>query len=426
MKRILMLTAWLAVSVSVAFGQYVPTEDNLTARREFEGFRFGIFLHWGIYSEFAQGEWYLNTGKLLNEEYAKAATCFYPIRFNASEWVKAIKGSGARYITFTARHHDGFSMWQTRKSSYNIVDATPFGRDVVKELAQACREEGVRLHLYYSLLDWMREDYPLGRTGRLTGRSLKPDYDSYFLFMKEQVYELLCHYEGVEGIWLDGYWDHDEDTVPFDWRMEEFYDYIHALKPQCLVGNNHHIVPLEGEDFQMFERDLPGENKAGYSGLQGISNLPLEMCQTMNGMWGYKVSDTNYKSSRELITLLTRAAAKGSNLLLNIGPQPNGELPATALDRLKDIGSWMGRYGETIYGTTKGEEYPWGVTTRKGRQLFLHVLETADEISLPLARKPRAVRRFGETDSLPFQYDRRSKTLTIPGTSQYQEIEISL
>ena len=153
-KATLCLIALLAVLPLHA--QYVPSADNLQARQEFENFRFGIFLHWGIYSEFAQGEWYLNSG-LKHDEYQKVASCFYPIRFDANQWVQAIKDSGAKYITFTSRHHDGFSMWQTKESPYNIVDATPFKRDVIAELAQACKQEGIRLHLYYSQLDWMRE-----------------------------------------------------------------------------------------------------------------------------------------------------------------------------------------------------------------------------------------------------------------------------
>ena len=414
-KTILVLSCLLLISVT-AFCQYTPTKENLQARKTFEGFRFGIFLHWGIYSEFAQGEWYLNSGKLQQEEYQKAASCFYPIRFNADEWVKAIKDSGAKYITFTSRHHDGFSMWQTKESNYNIVDATPFKRDVIKELSEACQKEDIRLHLYYSILDWIREDYPLGRTGHDTGRTLRPDYESYFQFMKNQVRELLCNYKGIEGIWLDGYWDHDADSIPFNWRMEEFYQYIHTLKPTCLIGNNHHISPIEGEDFQMFERDLPGENKAGLSG-QDISALPLEMCQTMNGMWGYKVADQDYKSTRELISLLVRAASKGSNLLLNIGPQPNGELPRAALDRLKGIGEWMKVHGETIYNTTKGEEYPWGVTTRKGLTIYAHVLEPTETISIPLAKEPMSV-------SVPYNYDSQQHLLTIPDVKQYDIIEI--
>lgn len=418
-KTFLFLVMVLGLLPYSASGQYVPTSDNLQARKEFEGFRFGIFLHWGIYSEFAQGEWYLHSGKLKQEEYQKAASCFYPIRFHAKEWVRAIKDSGARYITFTSRHHDGFSMWRTKESTYNIADATPFKRDVVDELAKACKEEGIRFHLYYSLLDWMREDYPLGSTGHETGRTLQPNYDSYFQFMKNQMHELLCNYQGVEGIWFDGYWDHSGDATPFDWRIQELYDYIHSLKPQCLIGNNHHITTIDGEDFQMFERDLPGQNTSGFSPNQTISQLPLEMCQTMNGNWGYHVADNNYKSSRDLITLLIRAASKGSNLLLNIGPQPNGELPATALERLKDIGVWMRQNGETIYGSTRGEEYPWGVTTRKGQTLYLHVLENADSVSLPLQKKPRSV-------SVPFNYDKRSKTLTISNTKQFDVIRLDI
>ena len=423
--------------VSHLRAQYIPSEDNLAARREFEGFRFGIFLHWGIYSTFAQGEWYLNSG-LSHEEYSKVVSAFYPIRFDAEAWARAFKDSGARYITFTSRHHDGFSMFHTHASTYNIVDATPFKRDVLRELAEACQHQGLRLHLYYSILDWMRTDYPLGRTGLKTGRQSKPDYDSYFNFMKTQVRELLTQYPKVEGLWFDGYWDHDGDSIPFDWRMPEFYRYIHSLKPACLIGNNHHITPIEGEDFQMFERDLPGENTAGLSG-QEISHLPLEMCQTMNGMWGYKVADQNYKSTEELIRLIARAAAKNSNLLLNIGPQPNGELPATALDRLQGIGRWMRQNGESIYGATATElgEQPWGVSTQKDKQLFLHVFGenganrsngvdgsngpdgAVAPITLPwAAKKPKSVRALATSEPLAFSFDKRAKTLTIQLPSQ--------
>ncbi len=429
---LLCLSLCFQFPVSHLRAQYIPSEDNLAARREFEGFRFGIFLHWGIYSTFAQGEWYLNSG-LSHEEYSKVASAFYPIRFDAEAWARAFKDSGTRYITFTSRHHDGFSMFHTHASTYNIVDATPFKRDVLRELAEACQHQGLRLHLYYSILDWMRTDYPLGRTGLKTGRQSKPDYDSYFNFMKTQVRELLTQYPKVEGLWFDGYWDHDGDSIPFDWRMPEFYRYIHSLKPACLIGNNHHITPIEGEDFQMFERDLPGENTAGLSG-QEISHLPLEMCQTMNGMWGYKVADQNYKSTEELIRLIARAAAKNSNLLLNIGPQPNGELPATALDRLQGIGRWMRQNGESIYGTTATElgEQPWGVSTQKDKRLFLHVFGengangsngvdgsngpdgAVAPITLPwAAKKPKSVRALATSEPLAFSFDKRAKTLTI-------------
>lgn len=381
------------------FGQdYVPSAGNLARREKFSADRFGIFLHWGIYSLYAQGEWYLNAG-LGEEEYSKAADAFYPHRFNADEWVSAVKASGAGYITLTSRHHDGFSMFKTAESGYNVVDGTPFGRDVVGELSEACKRHGIDLYLYYSILDWRRPDYPLGRTGLRTGRTPKPDYDGYFNFMKRQIRELLTQYDGIRGLWFDGYWDHDADSVPFDWSMEELYAYIHSLRPDCLIGNNHHIKPLQGEDFQMFERDLPGENTAGLSG-QEISRLPLEMCQTMNGMWGYKVADTDYKPADELIRLLVRAAGKGSNLLLNIGPQPNGELPAVAVNRLKSIGEWMKRYGHTIRRTTRTAigEQSWGTTTQRGDTLFLHVLSaTETTLRVPLERKAKSVRCLTDT-----------------------------
>lgn len=402
--------------VLTASAQYTPSEDNLAARREFEGFRFGIFIHWGIYSTFAQGEWYLNSG-LTHEEYAKAASAFYPIHFDANVWVNAIKDSGARYITFTSRHHDGFSMFHTRASKYNIVDATPFQRDVLRELAEACKQHNLRLHLYYSILDWMRPDYPLGRTGLKTRNNLRPNYDTYFEFMKTQVTELLTDYPDVQGLWFDGYWDHDADTIPFDWRMPEFYRYIHQLRPACLIGNNHHITPIQGEDFQMFERDLPGENTAGLSG-QEVSRLPLEMCQTMNGMWGYKVADQNYKSTTQLIQLIARAAAKNSNLLLNIGPQPNGELPAAAIQRLQGIGQWMRLNGESIYQTTATNipEQTWGVTTQHDNRLFLHVFDDqTTTIILPWQQKnkPRLLRALATAQPLTFTFDRQAHTITI-------------
>ena len=422
MRRQLSLLLMILGTGLSCMAQYVPSADNLEARRQFEGFRFGIFLHWGIYAEYAQGEWYLESGRLDGQEYAKAASCFYPIRFDAQQWVKAIRESGAKYITFTSRHHDGFSMWATKESKYNIVDATPFRRDVVGELAKACEDQGVKLHLYYSILDWYRTDYPLGRTGQNTGRAMQPDYDHYLQFMKNQCHELLTNYPNVDGLWFDGYWDHDADAVPFDWRMPEFYNYLHALRPSLLIGNNHHIDPIEGEDFQMFERDVPGENTAGLSG-QDISALPLEMCQTMNGMWGYKVNDLNYKTTEELVALLVRCASKGSNLLLNIGPQPNGELPRTAVSRLHGIGQWLSAYGETIYNTQRGpvEEAQWGVSTllpakdkKQADRLFLHVLEpSACHIDVPCQKRPVQVVDFITRVSLNTHFNKKAQTLTI-------------
>ena len=229
---------------------YVPTAENLQARNEFSDNRFGIFLHWGLYSMFTQGEWYLNYGPN-KDEYAKVADAFYPHSFNAEKWISAIKASGAKYICFTTRHHEGFSMWDTKQSDYNIMN-TPYGKDIVRQLADECHKQGIGLHLYYSHIDWTREDYPAGRTGLTTGKDpKKADWNHYYKFMNAQLTELLTNYGKVDGIWFDGWWDHDEDTIPFNWQLPEQYAMIHKLQPACIIGNNHHQTPFEGGDIEL-------------------------------------------------------------------------------------------------------------------------------------------------------------------------------
>lgn len=404
MRRIIVLALSCLLALTSAMGQhYVPTAENLQNRKAFSDSRFGIFIHWGLYSMFAQGEWYMTNANISAKEYAKSAQAFYPHRFDARQWVAAIKDAGAKYICFTTRHHEGFSMWNTQQSSYNIMN-TPYGKDIVKQLADECHRQGIQLHLYYSHIDWTREDYPAGRTGRGTKDLTKADWPSYYRFMNNQLTELLTNYGKIGAIWFDGWWDHDEDQVPFNWQLEEQYRLIHSLQPGCLIGNNHHQVPFEGEDIQIFERDVPGENKAGLSG-QSIANLPLETCQTMNGMWGYKIVDQNYKSVAELIRLLVRTAGKGANLLLNVGPQPDGTLPELALQRLHDMGAWLKQYGESVYGTVSGG-YVQGediVTTRRGNLFYVHVLNPSlHEIEIPVSRKVENVKAMVDGEELQY------------------------
>ena len=387
--------------------KYIPSAQNMASRREFDQARFGIFIHWGIYSMLGDGEWVMHNKNINYKEYEKLAAGFYPSKFNAAEWVKAIKGSGAKYICITSRHHDGFSIFNTKASGYNVVDATPFKRDILAEIAQECHKQGIRLHIYYSHIDWGREDYyPVGRTGRGTGRTghfqgkKLPEldsskfqtnwaYENYLKFMDQQLTELLTNYGPVGAIWFDGLWDRDkqEDGLKAEtWNLDNQYALIHKLQPGCLVGNNHHMDPFPGEDIQIFERDIPGQNLYGYSE-QAISTvLPLETCQTMNRSWGYRITDTTYKSEEFLIKYLVQTAAKGANLLLNIGPRPDGTLPDESLQRLEAMGKWMEKFGETIYGTTAGivPEQPWGVSTRKGHRNFLFVFKDTSEVFVPL------------------------------------------
>ena len=423
--RLLLASSLFALPSSDALAQqeYVPTPENLQSRQEFSDMRFGIFLHWGLYSMFAQGEWYMQNAGIPYAEYSKAASGFYPSRFNAHEWVSAIKASGAGYITITTRHHEGFSMWDTEQSDYNIVDATPFKRDIIRELADECQRQGIRLHFYYSHLDWAREDYPVGRTGTKCGKDPKrADWPSYYRFMNAQLTELLTNYGPVGAIWFDGWWDHDSDATPFDWQLDEQYALIHRLQPACLVGNNHHMTPNPGEDIQIFERDLPGENKAGFvDEAAEVSRLPLETCETMNGMWGYKIIDQNYKTTRQLVHYLVNTAGKGANLLMNIGPQPNGCLPATAVQRLKEMGEWMQTYGTTIRATQAGDipVQQWGATTRRGDRLFVHILDyNRRELYLPLSCRVLKASTFPEGKRVAITKTSEGVVLTLPELPQ--------
>ena len=405
--------------------KYIPTEGNLRNRETFNDYRFGVFIHWGLYSMFGQGAWYPNKGTTA-KEYSYAAGGFYPSNFNAREWAKAFKKAGAKYICFTSRHCEGFSMWHTKQSDYNIVDATPFKRDVLKELADACAEEGISLHIYYSLMDWYREDYPLGITGHRTGRDTsKADYNSYFNFMKAQMTELLTGYGKIGGFWFDGAWE-QKGPEPFDWRFDEFYSHIHGLDPETLIINNHHHLPLEGEDAQTFESDIPGRNLTGHAGADKIGRLPLESALRMNDSWGYISTDQNYKSSEMLIKLLVETASQGVNMLLNVGPRADGSIPETALDRLYAIGDWLKTYGETIYGTdaTGIPKQDWGFTTGNGKKIYMHVVEDLGEnliLQMPLEEKVRSVKVF--KDGTPLKYTAKKGVLTVNLTEKPTDLD---
>ncbi len=412
----LFILLYSAPCALIAQSGYQPTKENFEARKEFQDNKFGIFIHWGLYSMMGDGEWILHNKNLNHEEYELLAGAFYPSKFNAAKWVSHVKAAGAKYICITSRHHDGFSLFHTKYSPYNAVDATPFGRDILKELADECHKQGIKLHFYYSHLDWGRDDYyPLGRTGRGTGRTTQGEWKTYYQFMNNQLTELLTNYGEIGAIWFDGVWD-QEANPDFDWGLEEQYKLIHQLQPSCLVANNHHITPFPGEDIQIFERDLPGENKAGLSG-QEVSRLPLETCETMNKTWGYRMHDTAYKSSETLIHYLVKAAGKDANLLLNVGPRPNGEFPDKAIEHLKEMGEWLNQYGETIYGT-RAELVPprdWGVCTHKGNKLYVHILSLQDNaLFIPLIdKKVKKAAYYKDKQPVTFKQDANGVFITL-------------
>lgn len=362
---------------------------NLEARTWFQDAKFGLFVHWGIYSVLGAGEWVMQVRGIPITDYERVANFFNPIDFDAEEWVSLAKAAGMRYMTITAKHHDGFAMFDSRVSNWDIMERTPYGKDVIGALVEECRRQGVKLFLYYSQLDWHHPDYyPRGRTGRSAGRADAGEWYRYLDFMDAQLRELLTHYGEIGGIWFDGMWDRPDA----DWRIEQTYALIHGLQPQALIGSNHHLAPIPGEDFQMFEKDLPGANTAGFNTTE-ISRLPLETAETINHSWGFDITDRSYKDTAELIRYLVRAAGANANLLLNVGPMPNGKIQPEFTSRLREVGAWLGKYGDSLYGTRGGpiDPAPWGVTTQNANTVYVHVLDWNSPV-LALPSLPGPVR----------------------------------
>jgi alpha-L-fucosidase len=372
-------------------------KGDAKAAQWFRDARFGMFVHWGVYSLLGRGEWVMQNEGIPISEYEKLPPRFDPTEFNAREWVKMVKASGIRYITITSKHHDGFCMFDSKLTDYDIVDRTPYHRDVMKELADECHRQRIKLFFYYSQLDWHHPDYfPRGGTGHKSGRPEAGDWNRYKQYYIGQVRELCTNYGEIGGIWFDGWWD----KPGADWGHDELYSMIHRLQPKALIGNNHHRAPFPGEDFQMFEQDLPGENSAGFNTTQQ-SHLPYETCRTMNNSWGLNTSDKAHKPVNELIRYLVQAAGRDANLLLNTGPLPTGEILPEHRERYLAMGQWLKTHGHSIYRTRGGPFRPasWGVSTYRGKRVFLHVLNWPAGNTLDLSGftlPVRSARAFGE------------------------------
>lgn len=374
MKKIALLIL-LALLTNLSFSQeYQPSPENLENREWFQDAKFGMFIHWGVYSVLGVHEWVMETQSIDVDTYEKLPAFFNPTEFDAEEWVLLAKSAGMKYITITTKHHDGFAMFDSKISDWDIMDRTVYQKDIIKQMAEACKKHNIKLFLYYSQLDWHHPDYyPRGDTGNKSGRPDKGDWENYLDYMNGQLTELLTNYGEIGGIWFDGWWDKKDA----DWQLRKTYDLIHKLQPQAMIGSNHHQAPNPGEDFQMFERDLPGENKGGYSAEATVGKLPLETAETMAHRWGFSLQDKAYKSSKELIQYLVKAAGYNSNFLLNVGPMPNGKIQPEFVETLKVLGEWTDTYGETIYGTRGGPISPqsWGVSTHKDDKIYLHIMD---------------------------------------------------
>jgi len=388
----------------------------------FRDAKFGLFIHWGVYSVPAGewngkktpglSEWIMNEAKLTVPEYEKLAGDFNPTEYDAAEWVRIAKNAGMKYITIASKHHDGFALWDSNVSDWDIVDKTPYKKDVLKMLSDECQKQDMPLFFYHSHLDWHHPDYfPRGSTGQFTGRPESGDFNKYIDYMNSQIAELCSgRYGKIAGFWFDGWWDQQTKKpgkeTRVDWRLKETYDLIHRLQPQALIGNNHHEAPFEGEDFQMFERGVPGQDK--YSKANFVSTLPLETCDTINNSWGYNKSDRNFKSAKQLIRYLVMTAGYNANFLLDVGPMPSGKIQPEFVQRLEEIGKWMKQNGQTIHGTRGGPVPPqtWGVTTQKAGTVYVHIFKRPENGKLELPEtntlKVKNVRTFAGKAKVAF------------------------
>ena len=363
--------------------------------------RFGMFIHWGLYSILARGEWVMHFDRIEPVEYEKLAPRFNPTLFNADEWVRLADEAGQRYIVITSRHHDGFCMYDSRLTGYKVT-RTPWRRDPLAELAEACRKNGnIRLGFYVSLLDWHHPAYRYRKESGLA-------WDEYLGFLHTHVAELCANYGSIACIWFDGDWPGNPIYNEFphfapggDFQYEKLYNLIHRAQPDAMIINNRHVTPLPGEDVQPFEQDLPGHNTSGWN-TGDISPLPLETCLTINDSWGWSAGDTNLKTIPYLVQTLARAASSGANLLLNVGPTPEGVIPHNQAERLRGVGSWLKRYGTSIYGTDRGviPATSRSVSTRRGNVHYVHDIAYESE-TLKLVQTPGNLARASLLDGTP-------------------------
>jgi len=382
----------------------------------FQDSKFGLFIHWGLYSILARGEWVMHIEKIPAPEYAPLMHRFNPVHFNADEWVRLAADAGQRYIVITSRHHDGFSLYDTALSDYKVTH-TPFKRDPLRELAEVCaHRHDIKLGFYSSLLDWHHPAYRFRQESGLA-------WSDYLEFLHGQVRELCTGYGDLACLWFDGDWPQQAITAENSYfapggsfEYEKLYDMIHTLQPDAVIHNNRHAQPLPGEDVQGFEQDLPGQNTAGFNA-QEVYGLPLEVCMTINDSWGVNAGDENHKSTQRLIHTLARAASAGANYLLNVGPTALGEILPEHIQRLRAMGEWLALHGESIYGTRAGviPPAPDGsfVSTRSGETHYLHLLHYLSDCVTLRDVPPDITRATLLKDGSPVKLTRQAETVTL-------------
>ncbi len=370
--------------VSGLKGQDGPTahyEDLQERTVWFQEARFGMFIHWGLYSIPARGEWVRAQERMSIEDYRVYFDEFNPVNYNPRVWAKLAKAAGMKYAVLTAKHHDGFCMWDTKTTDYKST-RTPANQDLVRAFLEAFRDEGLKVGLYYSLVDWYHPDYPAYGDRQHPMRDNEDwkgkvhEWDNYVDYMHEQVNELVTNYGEIDIMWFDfSYWSYRGEK----WRASELVQMVREKQPHILIDNRlggdmeKNDPDVYAGDFDGPEQGIPREpirNESGHL-------LPWEACMTLNDSWGYKAKDYNYKTAQDVIRYLTNAVSKGGNLLVNVGPNAYGEIPKRSQEILRNVGDWMSVNGEAIYGAgiSEFDKPEWGRFTQKGDTLYAFLFQ---------------------------------------------------
>jgi alpha-L-fucosidase len=395
MKRLLSLgLLLLSFTVSAQKNYLIESKSDKDARMDWwRDATFGMFIHWGAYAVPAGiykdkpvkgiGEWIMHNANVPIPEYEAFVKQFNPQDFNAKEWVAIAKNAGMKYIVITSKHHDGFCLWDSKITNYDIMDFSPFKRDILKELSDACKEAGIKMCFYHSIMDWHQPDAE-SKKGYTHQNTTNPDFAKYREnYLKPQLAELIAKYDPAV-IWFDGEW------IP-EWTEEQgkdLYNFLRNLKPDIIV-NNRVGKGRQGMNGMNKYQDAAGDfGTPEQEILEGTSNLDWESCMTINDTWGYKLNDDKWKSSKILIDNLIDIAAKGGNYLLNVGPTAAGIIPQESVVRLKDMGDWLKINGEAIYATNSLKQYKEGnnikfTTSKSGKYVFAMITAKAtDSISI--------------------------------------------
>jgi alpha-L-fucosidase len=388
--------------------------------------QFGMFIHWGAYAIPAGtykgeriagiGEWIMSRAQIPIPEYESFVRAFNPVKYDADEWVRIAKDAGMKYIIITSKHHDGFAIFDSKVSSYDIVDATPYKRDALRALAEAAGRHGLKFGVHYSIMDWHHPDAQAPNTPQYNSRTWSnPNFRRYVeTYMKPQLKELLTQYPNIDVLWFDGEW-------VADWNDDlgrDVYNFLRAMRPSLIINNRvgHTRQGLSGlnkegrvglGDFGTPEQQVPPE---------GLPGVDWETCMTMNATWGFKSYDDDWKDTRTLLRTLIDVASKGGNFLLNVGPTAEGEIPAPSLSRLREMGDWMRMNGEAIYGTSVSPygRPSWGRYTAKAEKVYAHVFDWPKDGKLELTGvKEAPLRVYLLSDRQPLAVEQTGSGLTV-------------